>query len=181
MAEITAQTRENLLQAVHRAVASSIVRESSDTVESALAGESVPAHATRTAVLFITISSFTFRLLIAFQVEDTPATRAYFVSEPADQPLAEAFSEVANMCCGALNHELARSFPHLGMSIPYVLGVESLAFLGDLRPAYRANLTITINQTVRVQMTLCLCCTASLELVSGVPPAVDNAGELQMF
>ena len=129
----------------------------------------------------MTISSFNFRLLISFQLEDTPATRAYFVSDPPDQPLSEAFSEVANMCCGALNHELARSFPHLGMSIPYVLGGECLAYLGDLRPAYRANLAITINQTVRLQMTLCLCCDAPLELVSGAPPAGDNAGELQMF
>ena len=114
------------------------------------------------------------------QVGGDPATRAYYVSA-AQQSLDEAFREFANMCCGALNRELSEQIPHLAMSIPYTLSSQCLAFLGELRPSFLSSSAVTINDSVRLQVTLCMCCSAAVDFVGSAPAAETTAGELEMF
>ena len=156
-------------------------RQSSPGGQSSSAGEPGSVGQPGEILLVVTISSFVFRLLTLFQVGADAATRAYYVNG-AQQSLDEAFREFANMCCGALNRELSEQIPHLAMSIPYTLSSQCLAFLGDLRPSFLSSSAVTINDSVRLQVTLCMCCSAAVDFVaSAAPVAETTAGELEMF
>ncbi len=208
---LSEQTKQNIEQAFHRSLRASLIRTPEDVcaiapaptpglsaqplpgAKPALAGQRGPARQSSPAgepgsvgqpgeiLLVVTISSFVFRLLTLFQVGADPATRAYYVSA-AQQSLDEAFREFANMCCGALNRELSEQIPHLAMSIPYTLSSQCLAFLGELRPSFLSSSAVTINDSVRLQVTLCMCCSAAVDFVaSAAPVAETTAGELEMF
>jgi hypothetical protein len=56
-----------------------------------------------------------------------------------------------------------------------------VAFLGELQPHYQSSSAITINDTVRLQATLCMCCSAPVDFVASAPIAEPTAGELEMF
>ena len=208
---LSEQTKQNIEQAFHRSLRASLTRTPNDVCAIApaptpglsaqplpgakpapagqrgLAQQSSPAGEPGSVgqpgeiLLVVTISSFVFRLLTLFQVGGDPATRAYYVST-AQQSLDEAFREFANMCCGALNRELSEQIPHLAMSIPYTLSSQCLAFLGELRPSFLSSSAVTINDSVRLQVTLCMCCSAAVDFVASAEPVVETtAGELEMF
>jgi hypothetical protein len=183
---LSEQTKQNIEQAFHRSLRASLIRTPDDVCAIAPVsgpgpvGQPVPAGQPGEILLVVTISSFVFRLLTLFQVGADPATRAYYVSG-AQQSLDEAFREFANMCCGALNRELAEQIPHLAMSIPYTLSSRCLAFLGELRPSFLSSTAVTINDSVRLQVTLCMCCSAAVDFVASAPPAATASGELEMF
>jgi len=80
-----------------------------------------------------------------------------------------------------LNRELAEQIPHLAMSIPYTLSSQCLAYLGELRPSFLSSSAVTINDSIQLNVTLCLCCSAAVEFVASVPVAAETAGELEMF
>jgi hypothetical protein len=132
-------------------------------------------------LLLITISSFVFRLLTIFQVAESPATRAYFVSGAADRTLHDGFSEFANLCCGAMNRELSLHGPQLAMSIPYTLSRHCMTFLEALKPQYLASYAITINDSVQLQVTLCLCCHTPVDFPVSTDAVEHGGGELEMF
>ncbi len=113
--------------------------------------------------MIVTSSSFLFRLLTVFHLRGGPAATAYFGRGRGDIPPAEAFGEVANLCCGAINRELARYVPHLGMSTPYLLHNRCLDFLSDLSPQHVARYDVAIDRDVRLGATLCLCGSAAID------------------
>jgi hypothetical protein len=131
-------------------------------------------------VLVITTSSFSFRLLTMFDVAPTPEARAYFGGAP-DAKIETAFAEIANLCCGALNRELSSHFPHLGMSIPYSLSSHCLGCLDELKPEYVSRYAITVNGSVRLEATLCMCCSAPVEVIARAEAAAETTGELELF
>jgi hypothetical protein len=134
-------------------------------------------------LMVITSSSFAFRMLTMFRVAGSGECVSYYTRGRTDVPLAEAFSEVANLCCGAMNRELAQHFPHLGMSTPYVLHSQCLDFLADLRPQHLARVDVAINDAVRVQATLCVCGSAPIDFVANAPMSADatSSGELELL
>jgi hypothetical protein len=174
------QSKQNIELAFHRALRASVTRAPGDVCAIApAAGPELREHADG-KLLVVTISSFVFRLLTLFQVAANPATREYYVST-AGQSLDEAFREVANLCCGALNRELSQHIPHLAMSIPYTLSSQCIAFLGELRPQYLSSSAITINDTVQLQATLCMCCSAAVEFAASPVVLEQSSGELELF
>ena len=180
MIVLSEQTKQSIEQAFHRSLRASLTREPDDVC--AIAPASGPATAGKPGeiLLVVTISSFVFRLLTLFQIGADPATRAYYVGA-AQQSLDEAFREFANMCCGALNRELSEQIPHMAMSIPYTLSSQCLAFLGELRPSFQSSSTVTINDSVQLHVTLCMCCSAAVDFVVSAPAAETTSGELEMF
>lgn len=135
-------------------------------------------------LVVITISSFTFRLLVIFHIGESREMLEYFGGKEVGQSLDAAFYEISNMCCGALNREMSRDFPHLAMSIPYTLGGACAAFLDELRPQYVSTYAVTLNETARLRVTLCLCCSAPV--IFSAPPAealqpAEANGELELF
>ncbi len=128
----------------------------------------------------ITTSSFAFRLLIMFHVSATPETRAYY-GAGSDAGMQTAFAEIANLCCGALNRELVRDFPHLGMSIPYFLSGQCMGCLDELKPDHVSHYGITVNGSVQLTATLCICCSAPVEIAARLHAVAETTGELELF
>ena len=132
-------------------------------------------------IVVLTISSMQFRLLMIFHIDENPATRAYFVRDAKDKTFGDVFSEVGNLCCGAMNHELLRHFPHLGMSTPYTLSSQCVAYLGELKPGYLSRYAITINGSVQLHATLCVCEYAPLDFAVDTTAAQEETGGLELF
>ncbi|MBS6362505.1 hypothetical protein [Burkholderia sp.] len=131
-------------------------------------------------VAVLTISALPFRLLLTLTFRDDDATRDYFAAT-TQQPLQEAFMEVANLCCGAMNQALIEYFPDLGMSTPYLLGAASIGYLRALAPAHLAAYDVTLGETVRVGATLCICANAPIDFHARDMTAMETGGELELF
>jgi len=177
---LTEQTKQSIEQAFHRALRASLTRAPEDVCAIAPATGRGPGGQPGETLLVVTISSFVFRLLTLFQVGADPVTRAYYLSD-AQQSIDEAFREFANMCCGALNRELSQQFPHLAMSIPYSLSSQCMAYLSELQPHFLSSSAVTINDSVKLHVTLCMCCSAAVDFAASAPVAEPTAGELEMF
>ncbi|MDR0243422.1 MAG: hypothetical protein LBJ65_17655 [Burkholderia sp.] len=140
----------------------------------------VPEH-----VVVLTISALHFRLLLALRFSDDDATRRRFAGASAgtssQRPLPEAFMEVANLCCGAINQALTVPFPDLGMSTPYLLSGASIDYLPALAPGHVAAYDLTLDGDVRVGATLCVCANAPVDFHLPETAAVDTGGELELF
>lgn len=177
---LSEQAKQNVEHAFQRALRAGLTRAAGDVCTIAPAGGTLPGETAGETLLVITISSFVFRLLTLFQVSANPQTRAYYAGG-AGESLNEAFCEVANLCCGALSRELSQQFPHLAMSIPYTLSSQCMAFLGELHPQHLSSTTITINDSVQLRATLCICCAAPVDFAAAAVAIEDNTGELEMF
>jgi len=181
---ISAQSMLNVEVAFHKAIRANLVREESDFCTIAPIEPDAPGTLQGHKLLLITISSFVFRVIVIFRIIDNPVTRAYYLTVNSPQTLDEVFAEVANMCGGRLNRELSVQFAHLAMSTPYALNSECMAFLDGLRPEYVARYGVTINDSVQLQATLCMCCSRPIEIAASTAAAdeVDaGAGELELF
>jgi hypothetical protein len=155
---VSDQTKRSLAEAFRRSAGAGLVRDSSDNCSIVVADERSRPAPLESNLLLITISSWVFRLLTIFQISESQATRDYYVRGTAEQTLDEAFAEFANLCCGALNRELSSQFRHLAMSIPYKLSRPCIGFLDQLKPQYQCRFDITINESIQLQATVCLCC-----------------------
>jgi hypothetical protein len=175
------RTTKNIADAFRRAASATLVRAAGDVCNIVSATVPDPAVKLGPKLLMITISSFAFRLVIVFQVSQEQPTRDYY-ADGAQGALDEVFAEVANMCCGALGRELSAQFKHLAMSIPYALESQCTAFLQELAPRFQASYDITVNDTARMRVTLCMCCNRPVEFTPAAAVEVSHAGgELEMF
>ncbi|KWF38275.1 hypothetical protein [Burkholderia pseudomultivorans] len=136
-------------------------------------------------VVVLTISALHFRLLLALRFSDDDATRRHFAAAmpagAAQRPLPEAFMEVANLCCGAINQALTVPFPDLGMSTPYLLSGASVDYLPALAPDHVAAYDLTLDGDVRIGATLCICANAPVDFHVPETAAPDTGGELELF
>ena len=114
----------------------------------------VPGPSKRLVVL--TIASYLFRLTTVFALPDDRSTRSYFSRGNREEALDEIFSELGNLCCGAMNRELGGHFPHLGMSTPVVLDAGCLSFIDALKAQHVVSHNVRINDAVALTATLCL-------------------------
>jgi hypothetical protein len=180
MSLMTEQSKQALAQAFFRAARAGLLRAPEDALDIAPIASDKPSGQPGDTVLVITTSSFSFRLLTMFHIAATPESRTYY-GGAADAKIETAFSEIANLCCGALNRELSYVFPHLGMSIPYSLRNECLGCLDELKPEYVSRYAIAINSSVRLEATLCMCCSAPVEMTERSHVAEQATGELELF
>ncbi|WP_175815058.1 hypothetical protein [Burkholderia diffusa] len=136
-------------------------------------------------VVVLTISALHFRLLLALRFRDDDPTRRHFAAAASgastQRPLTEAFMEVANLCCGAINQALTAPFPDLGMSTPYLLSGASVDYLPALNPDHVAAYDVTLDGDVRIGATLCVCANAPVDFDMPEAASVDTGGELELF
>lgn len=132
-------------------------------------------------VVVLTISSIVFRLLLILHFDEDDTTRGYYLNDGDEQPFQEAFLEICNLCCGAMNQELLRYFPDLGMSTPYVLGARCLPHLRELKPALVSSYSVVLNGAVRLAATVCVCTHAPLDFVADTSAVEETSGELELF
>lgn len=179
---ISAQAKDSLARIFERAARSRLVADESHVCEIAHAETGTHASAENEKAVILTISSISFRLLLGLHFSDDETTRRYFVRDDDTRPLAEAFMEVANLCCGAINQALVEHFPDLGMSTPYVLASACIAHLGELHPAWESLYEIVIDGSVRLAATLCVCAHAPIDFVADTSSSeAQTSGELELF
>jgi hypothetical protein len=180
MSLMSEQSKQGMEHAFLRAAKAGLLRSPEDALDVQPIPHAGVAPAAGETVLVITTSSFAFRLLTMFQVPATTENREYYGGEP-DAAMEVAFAEIANLCCGALNRELSNDFPHLGMSIPFALGARCLANLDELKPEHVCRYGITINGSVRLEATLCICCSAPVQISARPQAMAASTGELELF
>ena len=132
-------------------------------------------------VVVLTISGIVFRLMLLLHFDEDDSTRDYFVKEGAQSAFEEIVAEISNLCCGAMNQELLRYFPDLGMSTPYTLSAHCVPHLEDLRPSYLASYAIQLGDSVHIAATLCVCADAPIDFVADVTAVEESSGELELF
>jgi hypothetical protein len=125
---------------------------------------------TESQVVMLTVSSYTFRLLMFIHFNDDASTRAYLaslVSKSADQLVGEGFSDAimerGNLFCGALNRDLATYFPHIGMSTPCVLSRIALDHVDTIQPTLVRRYRAQISDSFGLRLTLVLCSDGDLD------------------
>jgi len=151
------------------------------TVEAAADGE----H----EVVMLTVSSYRFRVLLFVHFERNESTRRHLAalgnsgaSEMRAERLVDAMMERGNLCCGALNRELARFFPHLGMSTPCMLDGSSLEHLAALRPSTIRHYRAEVAAGVALHLTLAICAFGDIDFAfSEAAVAATTSGELEIF
>lgn len=178
---ISHQAKRSLDEVFCKSAQLRLTAEESDACVVTPIDEATAAAIPEKLILVLTIASPVFRLLTLFHFDECAAMREYYLGEKVDRPFREVFGEIGNLCCGAMNHELGRVFPHLGMSTPYVLDGRSLAFLNTLNPAHRSHFSIAINDAVRMHATLCMCAYAPVDFSVDMESTEDTTGELELF
>jgi len=176
---ISAQAKDSVERIFFSAARTRLVSDGSACAIVPAAGDARPAPRDSHAVV-LTISSLHFRLLLALRFRDDDVTRAYF-GATAQRPLQDAFMEVANLCCGAMNQALIEHFPDLGMSTPYLLGSASIDAMHALGPHHLAAFDVTVGDAVRLGATLCICANAPIDFYAQDTAAVESGGELELF
>jgi len=132
-------------------------------------------------LVVLTVASYRFRLLTIFHVDPKGPAADYFDRSEAGRSFGDVFGEIGNMCCGAMNRELGKHFPHLGMSTPYVLASKCLPFLAELKPGYLSQHRIEINGSVMMHATLCLCAWGDIDFRVDAAAVEESCGELELF
>jgi hypothetical protein len=157
-----------------------------------------PAASGAHEVVMLTVSSYRFRVLLFIHFQRNDATRMHLAAlandlsggldgsgvagAMRDERFADAMMERGNLCCGALNRELSRFFPHLGMSTPCILHGSALEHLGALRPSTTRHYRAELAPGVVMHLTLAICAFADIDFAFGEEMMESNAsGELEMF
>jgi predicted lipase len=183
MAFLSDQSRINIERALHRAAKSYLLRDPADSWAIAASREPLASTTAGEKIILVTLSSFKFRLLVIFHVDEGPTLASYFVGRETKRSVEEAFYEIANMCCGALNRDITQDFRHLAMSVPYTLAATCMSYIPDLRPEYLSSSTVTINDNIQVRLTLCMCCSApvSFSATGAASQSESDSGTLELF
>lgn len=203
---ISTRARQSLETVLERAVRARLVLREGDHCTIARAGgpdaggvfddSGVDDSWVDDIVVVLTIASMGFRYMMFLRFRDDPASAAYFSAYFSDyfsadiapgRALRNALLELGNLCCGAVNQELGRHFPDLGMSTPYVLGGHSLAYIDSLQPDYRADLVASISvasieSAVTVGATMCLFTRVPIDFHAGEDVEMAGSdGALELF
>lgn len=178
---ISQQAKQGIDYIFAKSARRSLVLDQGDICEIEMLNESKGDKFQEKDIVVLTISSFLFRVLTIFHIGEDEATKNYFLKKSPNKSLTEVFSEVGNLCSGAMNHELLQHFPHMGMSTPYTLSSRCLSFLSELNPGHLSRHDITINGSARLQATVCMCGYAPIDFTVDTATTVDTTGELELF
>ncbi|RKR37303.1 hypothetical protein [Paraburkholderia sp. BL17N1] len=179
---ISAHARDSFDRIFRKAAQARLPLDSGDLCEIAPIADANIDVSKDTQVVVLTISSIVFRLLLILHFDEDDSTRSYYLKDSIEErDFQEAFLEICNLCCGAMNQELLRYFPDLGMSTPYVLNARCLPHLHELKPALLSSYSITLDAGVRLAATVCVCADAPLDFVADTSAVEETSGELELF
>jgi hypothetical protein len=138
-------------------------------------------------VVVLTVSSYAFRLTLLIHFSPDAKTYAHFaavnhlaLNELGEQAFVDAISECGNICCGNLNRDLARVFPHVGMSTPNIIDSRCVAYLDKLGQGYQQHFALQQAQGPSFGVSLCVNAFGPLDF-AGDFAAAEETGELEMF
>ena len=174
-----------------KAVRDNSVSSSEDAcVVSKLAAGKPVQVTTNQHLVVLTISTYLFRIVALFQFTNDAATRAHMAQlaksqtgEIDEQTLKDTYSELVNMVCGAVNRGLGVPFPHIGLSTPFTLESSCSNYVSALEPEYSQRFEVLLNDSVRFNLTLCLCVGSgvSLDFMVDTYEQEEESGELELF
>ena len=135
----------------------------------------------------LTVSSYVFRLTFMIHFAQDDQTRAHFAafnrvaaSDLDDQQYLDAIRECGNVCCGNLNRDLVRFFPHVGMSTPNIIDRRCVAYLDKLGEGYVQHFVLLDAAGPPFAVTVCVNAFADLDFAGDFADA-EETGELEMF
>ncbi len=141
-----------------------------------------------TNVVVVTAASFLFRLSVFVYFTPDEATRHHFVpgdgENPAttnDQVFFDAIRECGNICCGTLNRELARVFPHVAMSTPNIIERECSYYLESLHGGHLQHFRAVTEDGTQFFATLCVREYADVDFEWVVAEVETESGEMEFF
>jgi hypothetical protein len=178
---ISGHAKDSIERIFRNAVKSRLAKRAGDVCEIAPAATQDARSMPDANVVVLTISGLVFRLILMLHFEEDERTREYFAGEGAERPFLEDFLETCNLVCGAVNQELHHHFPDLGMSTPYVLSARCLPYLSALKPDFVETFAVTINGSVSLGATLCMCAHAPIDFTADTTVVEDTSGELELF
>ena len=182
MATVSDTAKRGLDYLFTKAATTHLVLQPTDHIDIEPLRQNLPITPDEPELYIITIANFFFKVLIIFHVNPDAKTSAYFSRPDSELGFADVFPEVGNMCCGAMNRELGKTFPHLGMSTPYQLERDCMDFLDLLRPAHIAQYKIVINHDITLHATVCVCAYQTLDFrVDTRPVLAEETGVLELF
>jgi hypothetical protein len=140
-------------------------------------------------IVILTVSSYLFRAMVILYFKPDAATRAYFnrnaeEGAPAltDEEFYDRVAECGNVCCGSLNRELGKHFPHVGMSTPNIIDKDCMRYVDLLGCGLSKHYTITLEDGPTMYASLCVADYGTVDF--HVDTAVEedlSVGELEMF
>ncbi len=97
-------------------------------------------------VYMLTVSSYTFRIIVLLQFTDNAATRAYVAhalkierDKLDESRYYDYLGEMGNTFCGAFKREVGKYYPHTGMSTPNKLAGQSLRYLTQIATDFHTH------------------------------------------
>lgn len=155
-----------------------------------LGGQAPAVEDGHSDLIMLNISGYHFRLVNWLYFGNSAGLNAELsrlmrsAAPLAGNLLADAYGELSNMICGAINRGLCSVFHHAGMSTPLAVGNECLAHIDLLNPLATRYFEVVFADDARFWMA------SSLHLTPGArfdfhyqPPAApsEGAGELELF
>jgi len=141
-----------------------------------------------TNVVMLTVASFLFRISVLIYFSSDDATRGHFARvnnvdplEMNDQAFFDAIRECGNICCGTLNRELARVYPHVAMSTPNIIERECVNHLESLNVGHLQHFRATTDSDKSFYVTLCVRDYADIDFEWAVAEDTTAAGEMEFF
>jgi hypothetical protein len=140
-------------------------------------------------MVMLTVASYRFRVLLFIHFDRDAATRHHLaelsgmpVEQMVDERFIDAMMERGNLCCGALNRELAQFFPHIGMSTPCILPGSSLEHISALQPSMTRHYRTEFASGATLQLTLAICTISDIDFPFDMREVATAAsGELELF
>ena len=139
-------------------------------------------------VVVLTVASYLFRLFVLIYFSPDESTKTHFASinhiDPAEMTepeLLDAICECGNICCGTLNRELARVYPHVAMSTPNIIERECANYLESLGAGHLQHFRALAGDGKLFHFSLCMRNYADIDFEWA--PEVDavSAGEMEFF
>lgn len=178
---VSEQARQSVCHIFTQAARAHLLVNPMDTIEIEALDRNTLKEPPEPRLVALTVSSYFFRLLTLFHIDTDPRTVDYFTRGNPALALDEAFGEIGNLCCGAMNRELGRHYSHMGMSTPYTLDGRAFPFIRELRPDFVSQYTIRIAGTLSLHATVCLCAYAPIDFRVDRSEPAEASGELELF
>lgn len=190
---ITANASASIDWLFEKAVRDNSVPDAGDRcVVTAKPETAAPVDGTDRQLVVLNISSYVFRIVALFDFDTGAATAAHLArllrrhdKELEGQALLDAYAELVNMICGAVNRGLCAEFQHPGMSTPFLLETSCARYLSALAPTRVKSYEVVINDAVRFDFTVCICVanasTLDFTIDRTEKQELASSGELELF
>jgi hypothetical protein len=151
--------------------------------------DELPRRMKEKKAVVLSIASDRFRLVLALMCRLDAEGKAHFArlnrvdpGDWSDQAFQDAVNECGNIIVGAMNRDVGRYFPNVGMSTPNLLDREALSYLDALGPGHRRLFHVS-GLAIDFYAVLFVAATGNVDFRAEVEQLADqaDAGELEMF